>query len=67
MITWLQKHGNYTSNGKDVLNYLLGLTFDERRELEQLRVDIKKYREMDGEDDSASEKSKSVRKCWINV
>ena len=36
MIEWLQKTGGYTSNG---------LTYDEKRELEQLRIDIGVYRD----------------------
>ena len=38
MIDYLQKTGGYTSNG---------ITLDEKRELEKLRVEIKKYREME--------------------
>lgn len=40
MITYLEKHGNFTSNG---------MTLDEKKELEQLRVDIIKYRKLDEE------------------
>ena len=38
MIDWLQKFGGYTSTG---------LTIDEKKELESLRLQVKKYREMD--------------------
>jgi hypothetical protein len=58
MINWLQKEGNYTSNG--ILQLILGLTRDEKSELEKLRLEIKKYREMDSEntnEDSRSHKS----------
>lgn len=39
MIDWLQKTGGYTSNG---------LTLEEKKELELLRKEIKKYRDMEG-------------------
>src|SRR5690348_6541145 len=39
MLDWLQKTGGYTSNG---------LTHQEKRELETLRRDIVKYRELEG-------------------
>jgi cAMP-dependent protein kinase regulator len=39
MIDWLQKTGGYNSNN---------LTHDEKKELESLRRDISKYREMEG-------------------
>jgi|LauGreDrversion4_2_1035121.scaffolds.fasta_scaffold374190_2 hypothetical protein len=58
MINWLQKTGNYTSNGKKKI--IVGLTKDEKNELEKLRQEIKKYREMDSEntnEDSKSHKS----------
>merc|ERR1711957_588058 len=42
MINWLQKQGGYTSNG---------LTWQEKSELEKLRVEIKKYREFEGVDE----------------
>lgn len=53
MIDFLQKTGGYTSNG---------ITLDEKRELERLRVEIKKYRELEdantkGSDKDALEKS----------
>lgn len=49
MISWLQKEGGYTSNG---------LTIEERNELEKLRSEIKKYREMEAhEQDNHSQKS----------
>jgi len=50
MITWLQKEGGYTSNG---------LTIDEKNELERLRNEIRKYREMEAHnaDDGGSVKS----------
>jgi cAMP-dependent protein kinase regulator len=38
MIDYLQKLGGYTSNG---------ITIDEKKELERLRVEIKKFREME--------------------
>jgi cAMP-dependent protein kinase regulator len=38
MISWLQKYGGYTTNG---------LTVDEKKELETLRIQVKKYREME--------------------
>ena len=38
MIDWLQKFGGYTSTG---------LTIDEKKELESLRIQVKKYREME--------------------
>ena len=38
MIDWLQKFGGYTSTG---------LTIDEKKELESLRLQVKKYREME--------------------
>ena len=53
MIYWLQKYGGYTSTG---------LTLDEKKELEQLRVQVKKYREMEQmrkNSDSESSKSES--------
>ena len=51
MIYWLQKFGGYTSTG---------LTLDEKKELEQLRVQVKKYREMEQmRKDSGSESEKS--------
>ena len=39
MIQFLQKTGGYTSNG---------LTMDEKKELEKLRLEVKKYRDMEG-------------------
>ena len=44
-----------------VKSLIKGLTYEEKRELEKLRVDIKKYRERDAENnnDSDSNKSKS--------
>ena len=36
MMTWLQNFGGYTSSG---------LTKDEKKELEQLRIKVKEYRE----------------------
>jgi hypothetical protein len=59
MINWLQKYGNYTSNG----NYLIipGLTVKEKKELEQLRLDIKQYRELEENNEGArSDVTKSV-------
>jgi cAMP-dependent protein kinase regulator len=41
MINWLQKTGGYTQNG---------LTIEEKRELEQMRKEVKQYREMEGND-----------------
>ena len=38
MIDWLQNFGGYTSTG---------LTIDEKKELESLRLQVKKYREME--------------------
>jgi len=38
MIEWLQKQGEYTSNG---------LTKKERTELDNLRREVRRYREMD--------------------
>lgn len=38
MIDYLQKLGGYTSNG---------ITIDEKKELERLRIEIRKYREME--------------------
>jgi len=38
MIDWLQKYGGYTSTG---------LTIDEKKELESLRLQVKKYRSME--------------------
>ena len=38
MIDWLQKFGGYTSTG---------LTIDEKKELESLRLQVKKYRSME--------------------
>ena len=38
MIEWLQKFGGYTSTG---------LTIDEKKELETLRLEVKKYRAME--------------------
>ncbi len=38
MIEWLQKHGEYTANG---------LTKKERAELDNLRREVRRYREMD--------------------
>jgi cAMP-dependent protein kinase regulator len=43
MIEYLQKLGGYTSNG---------ITIDEKRELETLRKEIKKYREMEETNES---------------
>jgi hypothetical protein len=58
MIKWLQKKGGYTANGNISSYNIIGLTIEERHELEQLRQSIKKYRELDGNNvDSASEKS----------
>ncbi len=54
MINWLQKQGGYTSNG---------LTIEEKSELERLRVDIKKYREMDA--DNANEDTKSEHSASV--
>jgi len=52
MISWLQKQGGYTANG---------LTIEERSELERLRTEIRKYREMEGvneeETDNKSDRS----------
>ena len=57
MIDWLQKFGGYTSTG---------LTIDEKKELESLRLQVKKYREMEEvkkkeikEEESKEEKSQS--------
>lgn len=38
MIEWLQKHGEYTANG---------LTKKERNELDNLRREVRRYRDMD--------------------
>jgi len=52
MIYWLQKFGGYTSTG---------LTLDEKKELEQLRVQVKKYREMEQmRKNSESDSDKSI-------
>lgn len=48
MIDYLQKLGGYTSNG---------ITIDEKKELERLRVEIKKYREMEDENKELHEQS----------
>ena len=57
MIDWLQKFGGYTSTG---------LTIDEKKELESLRLQVKKYREMEEskkevikEEETKEEKSQS--------
>ena len=47
MISWMQKQGGYTSNGKINFLFHLGLTIDEKTELERLRIEIKYYRDMD--------------------
>ena len=48
MIEWLQKFGGYTSTG---------LTIDEKKELESLRLEVKKYRAMEeGIKDAKEEK-----------
>jgi len=60
MILWLQKFGNYTSNGNFFL-FILGLTLDEKSELESLRNEIKKYRDLEStkikEEETHSQKS----------
>jgi hypothetical protein len=61
MINWLQKYGGYTSNG---------LTLDEKTELERLRSEIKKYRDLEAEnntqDDTGSQKSNNTVKTIFN-
>jgi hypothetical protein len=58
MISWLQKEGGYTANG---------LTIEERSELERLRSEIRKYREMEGvneeDTDNKSEHSNESVNC----
>jgi hypothetical protein len=54
MVDWLQKTAGYTSNG---------LTYDEKKELEQLRQEIGVYREKEETkkgDDKLSSSSKQV-------
>lgn len=46
MIEWLQKFGGYTLNG---------LTVEEKKELEQLRSEVKKYRELEEKDKEIEE------------
>ena len=50
MINWLQKYGGYTSTG---------LTIDEKKELESLRLQVKKYRAME---DSKKEENEEAPK-----
>ena len=49
MIEWLQKFGGYTSTG---------LTIDEKKELESLRLEVKKYRAMEEGNKDAKEEEK---------
>ena len=51
MIDWLQKFGGYTSTG---------LTIDEKKELESLRLQVKKYRSM--EEAKKSEEKEGAKK-----
>jgi hypothetical protein len=62
MINWLQKQGGYTANGKESFYYSIGLTIEEKNELERLRHEIKRYRELEGfnQDDNKSENSDNV-------
>jgi len=50
MINWLQKQGEYTANG---------LTKVERAELDNLRREVRKYREMDEHPSKNKVESKS--------
>ena len=50
MISWLQKYGGYTTNG---------LTVDEKKELESLRIQVKKYREMENNNNKEQDSDKS--------
>ena len=50
MIDWLQKFGGYTSTG---------LTIDEKKELESLRLQVKKYRSMEESKKSAGKNGTS--------
>lgn len=51
MIDWLQKTGGYTANG---------LTIEEKKELESLRKEIIKYREMESHESKKDEEEHSV-------
>lgn len=51
MIEYLQKLGGYTSNG---------ITIDEKKELESLRKEIRKYREMEETNESENVNNKSL-------
>jgi hypothetical protein len=57
MIEWLQKHGEYTANG---------LTKKERAELDNLRREVRRYREMD-EHQAKTEENKSPEASVINI
>ena len=51
MIGYLQKIGGYTSNG---------ITLDEKKELENLRLEVKKYREMEETNESENVNNNSI-------
>jgi len=50
MIYWLQKYGGYTSTG---------LTLEEKKELEDLRFQVKKYRELESHSSNKEDEDKS--------
>jgi hypothetical protein len=41
--------------------FILGLTVEEKKELEHLRVDIKRYRDLEGNEEAGSDVTKSVK------
>ena len=51
MIEYLQKIGNYTTTG---------LTVEEKKELERLRIEVKKYRELEAQESSKDPEALSV-------
>ena len=51
MIDYLQKIGNYTTTG---------LTVEEKKELERLRIEVKKYRELEAQESSKDPEALSV-------
>ena len=51
MMIWLQNFGGYTSSG---------LTKDEKKELEQLRIKVKQYREYEKHQNKKEEEEKSI-------
>jgi len=56
MISYLQKEGGITANG---------LTISEKNELEKLRIEIKRYRELESHDTNVDTKSNHSQSVYF--